>query len=79
MENFGTMFDDTAIKSALAGLEAAQSNTEVTMSALPANPVLAMSYVPMQFYRDMYSTEKGFSAGTIYPELDKPFYGGNIG
>lgn len=79
MENFQTMFDDSAIRAALGKLEEAQSNADVTMSALPANPVLAMSYVPMQFYRDMYSTEKGFSAGTIYPELDKPFLGGNAG
>lgn len=79
MENFQTMFDDSAIRAALGKLEEARSNADVTMSALPANPVLAMSYVPMQFYRDMYSTEKGFSAGTIYPELDKPFLGGNAG
>ena len=79
MENFQTMFDDSAIRVALGKLEEAQSNADVTMSALPSNPVLAMSYVPMQFYRDMYSTEKGFSAGTIYPELDKPFYGGDVG
>lgn len=79
MENFQTMFDDSAIRVALGKLEEAQSNADVTMSALPSNPVLAMSYVPMQFYRDMYSTEKGFSAGTIYPELDKPFLGGNAG
>lgn len=79
MENFQTMFDDAAIKNALKKLELAQSNQEVNVSALPDNPVLAMSYVPLQFYRDMYSVDKGFTAGTIYPELDKPFLGGNVG
>lgn len=34
---------------------------------------LAMAYVPWQMWRDIYETEKGFSCGTIFMELNKPF------
>lgn len=46
-----------------------------TVTPLPANPVVAMSYVPFQQFGTTYSAEKGFDRGTIFPELDKPFYG----
>ncbi len=36
---------------------------------------LAMSYVPMQKWRDLYSADVGLSRGTIFSELDKPFLG----
>jgi hypothetical protein len=36
---------------------------------------LAMAYVPMQKFRDLYSAEEGFPKGTIFKELDKPFEG----
>ena len=34
---------------------------------------LAMAYVPMQLWRQLYETEVGFTKGTIFMELDKPF------
>lgn len=38
---------------------------------------VTMSYVPWQsfgkIYQDLY---EAFKAGTIFPELNKPFYGG---
>ncbi len=34
---------------------------------------IAMAYVPWQCFRDIYCIEKGFMAGTIFEELDKPF------
>ena len=38
--------------------------------------VLAMAYVPWQHFTKMYENlEKGYQAGTIFPELDKPFTG----
>ena len=37
---------------------------------------LAMAYVPWQHFTQMYENlEKGYKAGTIFPELDKPFTG----
>ena len=36
---------------------------------------LAMGYVPWQNFECTYEPMEGFHAGTIFPELDKPFYG----
>ena len=46
-----------------------------TPDFMPKNPVLAMAYVPMQQQGEMYEPEAGLQAGTIFPDLDKPFYG----
>ena len=43
---------------------------------LPENPVEAMAYVPFQQFQTVYSPEKALNSGTMFPELDKPFYGG---
>lgn len=37
---------------------------------------LAISYVPMQVFDDLYNEEKAFLAGTAFPELDLPFLAG---
>lgn len=37
--------------------------------------VLAMAYVPWQEWRNIYEPGKAFCRGTIFEELDKPFYG----
>ncbi len=36
---------------------------------------IAMAYVPWQFFRDTYEPDKALQYGTIFPELNKPFYG----
>ncbi len=36
---------------------------------------LAMAYVPWQTWRKVCNAEKGFSCGTIFEELNKPFCG----
>ena len=36
---------------------------------------LAMGYVPWQKYECTYEPDQALKAGTIFPELDKPFYG----
>lgn len=36
---------------------------------------LAMAYVPMQCLKNAYSLEDALYAGTLFPELDKPFTG----
>lgn len=50
-------------------------DSQMRPSSLPDNPVVAMAYVPIQFYEDMYELEEGFHCGTIFPELSKPFIG----
>lgn len=55
------------------------SNTPMPMIkdrvfASPDTP-LAMAYVPWQFWDKTYEPEVGFSRGTIFPRLDKPFVG----
>lgn len=36
---------------------------------------LAMAYVPMQKWREIYEKDKGIMRGTIFAELDMPFKG----
>ncbi len=36
---------------------------------------LAMAYVPWQKWKNLYEAEKGFCSGTIFQELNLPFYG----
>lgn len=44
---------------------------------LPANPVPAMAYVPyQQWAENLHSPERALDAGTLFPVLDKPFFGG---
>ncbi len=38
-------------------------------------PSLAMAYVPMQQFRNLYDQDDAFQVGTIFKELDLPFYG----
>ncbi len=43
-----------------------------------ADMVLAMAYVLMQPWANLYEVEDGFNRGTIFADLDKPFAGGGI-
>lgn len=36
---------------------------------------IAMGYVPWQYFNTTYEPAKALKVGTIFPELDKPFYG----
>ena len=36
---------------------------------------LAMAYVPMQHFKNVYELDEALSYGTIFPELNKPFTG----
>ena len=44
-------------------------------SVFPKDPSLAMAYVPMQQLKTTYQPEQGWDNGTLFPELNKPFYG----
>ncbi len=36
---------------------------------------LTMAYVPVQKWTEVYSEPDALCRGTLFPELDKPFYG----
>ncbi len=42
----------------------------------PSGQRLAMGYVPVQIWRELYEPAEGFTRGTIFRELDLPFKGG---
>ncbi len=45
---------------------------------MPEPEVLAMAFVNVQHINSVYDTETGFSNGTIYPCLNKPFMPGGM-
>ncbi|MFO7160321.1 MAG: spore coat associated protein CotJA [[Clostridium] cellulosi] len=44
-------------------------------SAFPAQTPIGMAYVPFQQLTAIYDENTGFKAGTIFPDLDKPWIG----
>ena len=40
------------------------------------NKLVAMCYVPVQEWEQVYDEDTAFSAGTLFPSLNKPFWGG---
>ena len=44
-------------------------------SALPADATVTMAYVPLQLDVITYEDDKELECGTIFPALNKPFYG----
>lgn len=40
---------------------------------------LAMAYVPIQQFHTVYDLDEALRVGTIFPELNKPFYGSKGG
>lgn len=48
-------------------------------STFPAKVSLAMMYIPYQRFERLYDEEKALSRGTLFEELDLPFYGGKRG
>lgn len=50
--------------------EKCRMHGEDKLAGLP----LAMAYVPMQEWRNLYDLEDGFDRGTLFRELDFPFY-----
>lgn len=46
------------------------------LSPLPSKTAEAMAYVPFQqCYSKTYSPAQALESGTVYPILDKPFFG----
>ena len=40
-----------------------------------SNFPVGMAYVPWQYFHTVYDVDKALCYGTIFPELNKPFYG----
>lgn len=62
------MIDDFLV---LTASESVENPDAKCIDSLP----LAMAYVPMQQWRDLYSADVGLQRGTIFSQLDKPFLG----
>lgn len=45
------------------------------ISEFPDDTVVAMAYIPYQNPTMIYNVEQGFNKGTLFPCLDKPFFG----
>ena len=48
-------------------------------STFPSKVSLAMMYIPYQRFERLYDDEKALNRGTLFEELDLPFYGGKRG
>lgn len=47
--------------------------------SFPMHVSLAMMYVPYQRFENLYDPEKALTQGTLYKDLDLPFYGSKGG
>lgn len=54
---------------------AAPSAAASSNSGFSDSSPLAMAYVPWQQWNSTYDLDRALMAGTIFPELDKPFRG----
>lgn len=57
-------------------LRSPETNSKVSL-AMPLDREglpLAIAYVPMQAWRDIYDVEVAITRATVFKELDKPFY-----
>ena len=53
-----------------------QPDQDPTAGAEPIEgAVLAMAYVPMQKLTTVYEPDSALNAGTLFPDLNKPFLG----
>ncbi|MGI6282986.1 spore coat associated protein CotJA [Caproicibacterium lactatifermentans] len=43
---------------------------------IPKDPALAMAYIPVQKFENLYQPEEGYQSGTLFRDLNKPFMGG---
>lgn len=47
------------------------------ISPFPEKTPIGMAYVPYQQWGEIYDAKEGFNRGTMFPELDYPFKGGD--
>lgn len=62
----------------VARLASANCCQHCVTTALPANPVVAMAYVPFQLDKTAYTPEQALQNGTLFTVLNKPFCGRSV-
>ena len=61
-------------------MDTKQLTAEYGIAPLPADTAEAMAYVPFQGEdAKIFSPDQGYVMGTMYPALNKPFYGSKCG
>lgn len=51
------------------------AGTDGPVAPVPQGAALAMAYVPVQPWGEIYDLDKALQRGTIFADLDKPFLG----
>ena len=59
-------------------MTASDCKNNCVTTALPANPVATMAYVPFQLDKTAYSPEVALCEGTLFKVLNKPFCGRSL-
>lgn len=62
----------------VARLSRAEQRPCCVTTALPADPQVAMAYVPFQLDKTAYAPERALMEGSLFTALNKPFYGRSI-
>ena len=80
MNNYGCTTRDRSALPGNRATEKARCDYSITQT-VQEEPIgefdfkLAMVYSPEQAWQNLYTVEEGLCAGTIFKELNKPFYG----
>lgn len=61
--------------SAPASPAAREECTDKIMPPIPPDATVTMAYIPFQQMGETYDEETALRCGTLFPELNKPFYG----
>lgn len=57
-------------------MDMAPDMPEMQESTFPPHVSLAMMYVPFQRFENLYDDDKALDRGTLFADLDLPFYSG---
>ena len=55
------------------------NKSDTSIHRFPLKTPIGMTYVPVQQWGETYKVEEAFDRGTLFPELDFPFGGGDCG
>ena len=65
-----------SLQEILSGTTRLSQNNFQSSEKSQANRMIAICFVPMQEWEQIYDEDTAFSVGTIFPSLNKPFLGG---
>ena len=68
------MENNYSLQEILSGTARMNQNNNSEKSKI--NKLIAMCFVPMQEWEQIYDEDTAYSTGTIFPSLNKPFLGG---